>query len=142
MTMQGIPAYLSKPHFLGGDPILTSSVSGMNPDEGDHDTYFDVEPITGITMKGRVRIQVNFMTSQTDLWYPNITEAMMPILWFEDRSEITKELAEEFKDLVYGALDLRQNLNFLTLGAGAALGVPGAIFTTTQAIKRKKLKAR
>jgi hypothetical protein len=140
--MQGIPAYLSKPHFLGGDPILTSSVSGMNPDEGDHDTYFDVEPITGITMKGRVRIQVNFMTSQTDLWYPNITEAMMPILWFEDRSEITKELAEEFKDLVYGALDLRQNLNFLTLGAGAALGVPGAIFTTTQAIKRKKLKAR
>ena len=139
---QGIPAYLSKPHFLDGDPILTSSVSGMKPNKEDHDTYFEVEPITGITMKGRTRMQVNFMTSQTDLWYPNITEAMMPIVWFEDRSEITEELAEDFKDLVYGALDLQQNLNLLTLGAAAAFGVPGAIFTTTQAIKRKKLKAR
>jgi lysosome membrane protein 2 len=114
----------------------------MNPDDGEHDTYIDVEPTTGITMKGRVRIQVNFRTSQTDLWYPNITEAMMPILWFEDRSEITEELAEEFKDLVYGALDLQQNLNFLTLGAAAIFGVPGAIFTTTQAIKRRKMKIR
>ena len=114
----------------------------MNPDKGEHDTYIEVEPITGITMKGRTRMQVNFMTSQTDLWYPNITEAVMPIAWFEDRSEITEELAEDFKDGVYSALDLQQNINLLTLGAAAAFGVPGAIFTTTQVIKRKKLKGR
>ena len=139
---QGIPAYLSKPHFLDGDPILLSSVVGMKPDKGAHDLYFEVEPITGITMKGRTRMQVNFMTSKTDLWYPNVTEALMPIVWFEERSEITEELAEDFKNLVYGALDLQQNLNLLTLGAAAAFGVPGAIFTTTQAVKRKKLKDR
>lgn len=136
------PVYLSKPHFLDGDKFLLETVDGLNPHRSDHDMYVEVEPITGLTMNARLRIQANLKVRQTDIWYLNITEGIMPILWLEQSGEITEELAEEFKKLVYGALDLQQNLTFMVLGAGAALCVPGAIVSNTQKKKRRNQKVK
>ena len=143
LPARGAPVYLSKPYFKDGDialrnGIIVSSVSEAQ--KGSYDTYIEVEPNTGITMVGHTTTQINMKTSQTYWFYPNITEAVIPLVWFEEDTEITEELAEQFKDLVYGALDLQQNLTFLVLGVGAALAIPGALVTTTQAVKRRKAK--
>ncbi|MFX1298671.1 MAG: hypothetical protein ACFFD2_27900, partial [Promethearchaeota archaeon] len=64
------------------------------------------------------------------------------ILWLDTKGEITEEKAEEFKDLVYGALDLQRDLRLIVLGVGATLLIPGAVATNTQMIKRQTIKAQ
>lgn len=37
-----------QPRFLGADPLLSSSVTGLgSPNEAGHETFFDIEPFTG-----------------------------------------------------------------------------------------------
>ena len=138
----GIPVYLSKPHFLGADPSVSGAVSGMNPDSAKHDTYIDVEPITGITMNARARLQVNFKVTPTDKWYTDVQEAYMPILWVEKEAEIPEEKAEEFKESLYKALELRRTLVPAIAGLGSLMTVIGAMFSYTEAVKRRKAKVQ
>ncbi|MFX0017266.1 MAG: hypothetical protein ACFFBT_07600 [Promethearchaeota archaeon] len=137
---QGIPTFLSKPHFLDASSHLKDSVSGLNPNETLHDIYIDVEPLSGAVMNAGERIQVNFMVNHTDMWYINCWEGIMPILWLEFGGQITENLANKFKNLVYTAQDLSVILYQGCIGVGAALIIPGMIFTTTQNRKRLIMK--
>jgi hypothetical protein len=52
-AVASIPFFMSKPHFLDGDAALVAAVTGLTPPVRDaHDTYFDVEPITGAVLGG------------------------------------------------------------------------------------------
>lgn len=133
---QGIPVFLSKPHFLDADKDLIDSIKGINPIKESHDTYLDIEPNTGAVMNAAERFQINFMIDDTDMWYKNCWEGVMPILWLEFGGQITEELANSFKSLVYGTQNLSAILFQSTLGIGATLIIPGTIFTTTQNRKR------
>ncbi|MFX1420588.1 MAG: hypothetical protein ACFE9N_16955, partial [Promethearchaeota archaeon] len=137
---QGIPIFLSKPHFLDADNYLISSIKGIAPIKELHDTYLDVEPNTGIVMNAAERFQINFMINDTDIWYKNCWEGIMPILWLEFGGQITEDLANSFKQLVYGTQMLSATLFQSTIGIGATLIIPGLIFTTTQNRKRIKDK--
>ncbi|TFG06376.1 MAG: hypothetical protein EU539_07810 [Promethearchaeota archaeon] len=137
---EGVEVRVSKPHFLDADYSVQSAVIGMSPDSGDHNTYIDVEPITGIAMKAEKRIQVNFEISSTEYFLSNISEVIVPITWYEQSGEIPEELAEEFKDLVYGALDLKEDIFMWTLGIGACLAAPGLGLSTSQIHKKRTYK--
>jgi len=137
---QDVPVRVSKPHFLDGDPSLVRNVKGMRPDEDSHDTYIDVEPISGLTMNAHQKAQINFEIGPMDCWYPNITHAAMPILWMEDSGKIPEDLAEKFKDLVYGALKLKEQVPLICLAVGACLAVPGVSLVTSQTEKRRRFK--
>ena len=136
----GVAVSISKPHFLDGDPTLATSIGGVMP-SGDHDMYIDVEPITGLTMRARKRYQVNLGVVPTDLWFTDVLQNDMPIVWVEEGGEITEELADEFKDLVYGAMELKETVPLMCLGIGAALCIPGVLVNTTQSVKRENFKA-
>ena len=137
---QKVPVRVSNPHFFATAPSVQQGVIGMSPNDDLHETYVDVEPITGIVMKAAMRAQVNFEVTPTEIYLPNISNAVMPILWFEFAGEIPEYLAEEFKGLVYWALDLKEKLPLACLGLGAALCIPGAAITANQEIKRRKYK--
>ncbi|MFX0180497.1 MAG: hypothetical protein ACFE78_09910 [Candidatus Hodarchaeota archaeon] len=137
---QGIPTFLSKPHFLDASCHLKDSVNGLNPNKTQHDIYIDVEPLSGAVMNAGERIQINFMVNHTDIWYTDCWEGVMPILWLEFGGQIPENLANEFKNLVYSAQDLSLILYQGCLGVGAALIIPGMIFTTTQNRKRLVIK--
>jgi len=136
-SYRDVPVRVSKPHFLDADAALLVAVEGMNPDASEHDTYVCVEPISGITMKARQRIQINLEIGPMINWYQNISHAAMPILWMEDSGEVPEDLAEEFK-AVYDALELKERVPMIALGIGAALCVPGVAVSTTQSEKRKR----
>ena len=138
--VHGVDISISKPHFLDGDPTLVTSIGGLMP-SGDHDTFIDVEPITGLTMRAQKRYQVNLGVVPTDLWFTDILQNDMPIVWVEEGGEITEELAEEFKDLVYGAMELKETVPLVCLGIGAALCIPGVLVNTTQSVKRENYTA-
>lgn len=55
----GFPLFLSKPHFLETAPWVAKSVSGLHPSYNKHETFMDVEPMTGVTMRAAKRIQLN-----------------------------------------------------------------------------------
>lgn len=41
-----IPVIFSFPHFLYGDPDVVNSVYGIRPNQKEHDTVIDVEPVS------------------------------------------------------------------------------------------------
>ena len=44
---ENAPVFASKPHFLDADKSYRENVIGMDPVRSLHDSYLDVEPITG-----------------------------------------------------------------------------------------------
>ena len=60
-----IPVFGSKPHFLDGDPILLEKVNGLNPNRELHESFLDVEPITGANVQVQIQIQINVQVNQT-----------------------------------------------------------------------------
>jgi len=52
------PYFATKPHFLDADPWYIEQLQGLYPQEDIHDTYIDVEPFSGYTLRGAKRLQL------------------------------------------------------------------------------------
>lgn len=126
----GAPVRLSRPHFLGADPSLLSAVIGMSPDPEKHDTFVDVEPATGIVMNASKRIQINFEVTPSEFYRKNINDTVIPVAWLEQKGEIPQDLAVQFKDQLYSAMNLRDSLPMACIGIGVTLFLLGAIALT------------
>ena len=42
---EGAPVSFSSPHFFDADPDIISAIDGINPEEGKHKSFIDVEPV-------------------------------------------------------------------------------------------------
>jgi hypothetical protein len=116
---EGIPLFLSKPHFLDGDPdFLPGSVTGMSPDASAHDTYIDVEPLTGTTMNVKKRLQINLGVENYGYFTTNISENFIPLLWIEEASTITADLAQDFIDAMNDVQDTKDLANIGGMSIG------------------------
>ncbi|XP_017881163.2 LOW QUALITY PROTEIN: sensory neuron membrane protein 2-like [Ceratina calcarata] len=82
---QKVPAILSEPHFLHGDPELLMYAHGLQPDENLHATYITIEPLTGTPLFGTKKSQVNLeLTKQPVKLLSNVSEGFFPIVWCEN----------------------------------------------------------
>lgn len=43
------PVYISLPHFLHASESILHNVEGLSPDEKEHETYLDIEPVSPST---------------------------------------------------------------------------------------------
>ena len=56
----GAPIIMSAPYFYNGDPVLLEYFDPpLEPNQEEHDTILDLEPITSITLNAHKRIQVD-----------------------------------------------------------------------------------
>ena len=55
----GLPLIMSAPHYWNVDSSLHDQIIGLNADRDKHDTYLDIEPITGVALSAHKRIQVS-----------------------------------------------------------------------------------
>ncbi|KAF2365423.1 CD36 family [Trinorchestia longiramus] len=134
----GSPAYISFPHFLHGDPALTAAVNGiLEPDEERDQLYIDMIPELGVPMDVRARMQINmqvqpypgtfgFHFGKIDL-LANVREVVMPLLWFEVKAGLTKELAAELKPVVFLMRTATMTIIWILMIVG---GVSGFLFLT------------
>ncbi|EHH17557.1 hypothetical protein EGK_13986 [Macaca mulatta] len=65
---EGKPVYISLPHFLYSNPdiYVSETIDGLNPNEEEHRTYLDIEPITGFTLQFAKRLQVNLLVKPSN----------------------------------------------------------------------------
>ncbi|XP_039278821.1 sensory neuron membrane protein 2-like [Nilaparvata lugens] len=53
------PVHFSQPHFYGAHKDYTDYVVGLHPNSRKHQTYVQIEPRTGVPIKGFRRLQIN-----------------------------------------------------------------------------------
>ena len=123
---EGKPVYISLPHFLHASPDVSEPIEGLHPNEDEHRTYLDVEPITGFTLQFAKRLQVNILVKPArkiealkNLKRPYI----VPILWLNETGTIGDEKAEMFKTQVTGKIKLLGMVEMALLGIGVVMFV-------------------
>ncbi|GAB6027618.1 scavenger receptor class B, member [Chamberlinius hualienensis] len=103
----GIPFYISNPHFLDGDFRLVDDVDGINPNE-DHRTNIAIMPETGAPIKVDIKMQMNILMRPnphiraTKDW-PTV---MLPYLWGNMSVHLDDEMSAWVRRVYYGSYNL------------------------------------
>uniref|UniRef100_A0A8D0PKN7 Platelet glycoprotein 4 n=2 Tax=Sus scrofa TaxID=9823 RepID=A0A8D0PKN7_PIG len=121
---EGKPVYISLPHFLHGSPELSELIEGLSPNEEEHSTYLDVEPITGFTLRFAKRLQVNLLVKPAKKIeaLKNLKQNyIVPILWLNETGTIGDEKAEMFRNQVTGKINLLGLVEIILLSVGVGM---------------------
>ncbi|KAJ8688588.1 hypothetical protein QAD02_024383 [Eretmocerus hayati] len=81
----GFPIALSYPHFYQTDPKMLEAVEGLNPVKDIHESYFYINPRSGLPVDIAFRFQIN-MALQDISAISNVdgfSNLVLPLLWFE-----------------------------------------------------------
>uniref|UniRef100_A0A1B6CTY0 Uncharacterized protein n=1 Tax=Clastoptera arizonana TaxID=38151 RepID=A0A1B6CTY0_9HEMI len=99
----GAPAFASFPHFHLADPIYRDAVDGMKPDPNKHTFYINLDPVTGVPLDIRARLQINILMRPVKSigLFKDVPEVMVPMLWFEQSGTLTTDLAFELRTLLF-----------------------------------------
>uniref|UniRef100_A0A8C8YFW3 Platelet glycoprotein 4 n=1 Tax=Prolemur simus TaxID=1328070 RepID=A0A8C8YFW3_PROSS len=106
---RGIPVYISRPHFLHASPDVSEPIEGLNPNEEEHGTYLDVEPV--------IYIYIIF-----NVYYRALKglkkNYVVPIFWLNETGTIGDEKAEMFRHQVTGKIKLLSllQISFVSIG--------------------------
>ncbi|XP_028398910.1 uncharacterized protein LOC114522430 [Dendronephthya gigantea] len=132
----GVPVYVSLAHRLYAKKDYPLSFN-QSPKAAKHESMADVEPVTGITIRGLMRLQMNaaiksnmvtverirgalnisFLAEENDVLY----RKSIPVLWGEYGGQATKDDIDDIKKQVIGTLGL-------ACGVLIAVPVLGGIF--------------
>jgi len=139
MTPTGeIEVYASKPHFLDADPALVSAIgAGIAPVRNLHDTWLDVEPISGITLRASKRLMGSVRLTPVNatlpfgppyaIWGANLPSQgpglYMPLYWVDESIQATASQTSLFSTSIYGAQQASTGVAI----AGEVLGVVFAV---------------
>ncbi|EHB13406.1 Platelet glycoprotein 4 [Heterocephalus glaber] len=123
---EGKPVYISLPHFLHASPDISELIEGLSPNEEEHRTYLDVEPLTGFTLQFAKRLQVNILVKpakKIETLKGLKKNYIVPILWLNETGTIGDEKAEMFRKRVAGKVKLLGLVETVLLSVGAVMFV-------------------
>jgi len=122
--------FMSKPHFLHGDPSLVTAVEGLTPpNPALHDAYLDVEPLTGATINVAFRLQINALISRVhgvlsgDDLFGKVDPTYVPLLWFERAAVANAADGRKITDQLYVARDLAVAFFWLGIAGSVVFGL-------------------
>lgn len=102
LCQRGAPIAASAPHFYNADPMLAHA-AGLSPDRSIHETYLDIEPMTGSVVRAASRAQINAFVEEAALnvidssVVGNMAPMVAPLFWLEESAEIDEEISKELK---------------------------------------------
>ncbi|NXO18732.1 CD36 protein, partial [Oriolus oriolus] len=135
------PVYISLPHFLHASESILHGVEGLSPDEKEHETYLDIEPVTGFTLRFAKRLQVNLLVKPSKIITPLNKVAkpyVFPLLWLNESAVIGDEKAEMFRSKISSRLQLLSMLQIALIIGGSVVFV--AFLASYFICRSKKLK--
>jgi len=125
----GTPIQLTLPHYAKAQIPSSLRVKGVTPVIPDeHYSFLDIDPITGSTLIGHERLQINLMVEPEWLLAQGVspsssfnTSKMHPSLWVEDSAHMSDQDEHDYKSQVWFVLNLHRTIliSFLTVGSVA-----------------------
>ena len=103
LCQRGAPVAVSSPHFYNSDPMLAMA-AGLEPNKEKHETYLDIEPMTGAVMRAASRAQLNAFVEEAALnvvdqrLIGHMTPMVAPLIWFEEAAQIDEKSSNDFKN--------------------------------------------
>jgi len=90
---QGAPVIMSTPHFLDGDPELAAAIDGINPVRELHETFLNLEPLSGQPMQAHKRIQISVPVLPSPRFdiLNNVAENVFPLAWVDEGADIDSD---------------------------------------------------
>ncbi|XP_020280180.1 scavenger receptor class B member 1-like isoform X2 [Pseudomyrmex gracilis] len=81
----GFPIALSYPHFYQTDPSILEAVEGLNPKKELHESYFFINPKSGLPVDLAFRFQINMALQNIGhvTRVEKFADFTLPLLWFE-----------------------------------------------------------
>jgi hypothetical protein len=143
----GLPLYLGFPHFLNG--VISSirdGVVGLNPVHGEHETVIDIEPLTGMAMNSRKKLQLNLQIKHTSVWYRNFLTPhcdsansadcvlFLPLYWSNKAGAVSFDQATKFKEEYYLALEMKDKIPAGSFFVGS-LALGGSFVSAVQGLR-------
>ncbi|XP_078088088.1 lysosome membrane protein 2-like isoform X2 [Mustelus asterias] len=100
---QGAPILISSPHFYNGDKRLVSDIGGMEPNMEAHQTFLDIEPMTGIPVRAAKRMQINLHVESVKYIAQTgqMRTMVLPVLFLNENAVIDDKSAAKLKAALY-----------------------------------------
>lgn len=125
------PIVLSTPHFYGGDAMLRQAVDGLSPSATLHDTFIDIEPMTGAVLRVRRRLQLNIEMNPTKGYTASMAlkEGIIhPFVWLDQSIVVPDELAQKLENKLTKIVRMVRILCYAALITGPIILLSTLIF--------------
>lgn len=125
------PIVLSTPHFYNGDPILRQQVEGLSPSASEHDTFIDIEPMTGAVLRVRRRLQVNVEIGPSEGYDKSQVlkdKIIHPFIWMDQSIVIPDDLAQKLENKLTKIVRMFRILCYAALITGPIVLIATLIF--------------
>ncbi|XP_064415859.1 lysosome membrane protein 2c isoform X3 [Latimeria chalumnae] len=120
----GAPIIMSSPHFYQADPKYKDAISGMNPNKENHQTFLDINPLTGILVRGAKRVQVNVHVEKLDAFpiTQDIKTLIFPVMYLNESVLIDDASAGKLKSALLQA-HVIVNTPYMIMALGILFGI-------------------
>jgi hypothetical protein len=131
-AVTGLEILLSNPRFYGVEPETVDVIVPV-ASQKEHTSFLDIEPTTGFAISAAKRLQFNIVVNATDVFYTNVPDAVVPLMWIEETGALPEADASEFKSSIEMYLLLR---DYSDLGLSAVAGV--LVITAIVLLRRRR----
>uniref|UniRef100_A0A2R8PIA3 Nucleoporin 54 n=1 Tax=Callithrix jacchus TaxID=9483 RepID=A0A2R8PIA3_CALJA len=120
----GAPIIMSFPHFYQADERFVSAIEGMHPNKEDHETFVDINPLTGIILKAAKRFQINIYVKKSDDFIEtgDIRTMVFPVMYLNESVLIDKDTASRLKSVINTTLIIT-NIPYIIMALGVFFGL-------------------
>lgn len=124
MCKQGAPIILSSPHFYQAEQSVIDSVIGMDPKKEYHETFMDINPLTGMLIRAAKRMQVNVYVRKIPEYAitQNIQTLYFPVMHLNESVLIDDASAGKLKSVLLEARVVA-NVPFIIMALGIIFGI-------------------
>lgn len=128
---QGVPIFISKPHFLGA-PFYQTNITGLTPDPRQHEAWVKVEPWLGATLLAGIKIQVNIqLSNQTDMLAP-FAPNILPLLWLDATNDFGEKEVQKLNSILFRKITILRVAGAVLIVSGAALAVAFLLYNRSR----------
>ncbi|XP_053260372.1 lysosome membrane protein 2 isoform X1 [Podarcis raffonei] len=134
---QGAPIFLSPPHFYLSDDKYVQDIDGMHPNQEEHETYVDINPLTGVLVRAARRLQINTYVEKLPdfIQTGNIKTMFLPVFYVNESVVLDKASVAKLKTVLLETA-VMTSVPYIIMALGILFG---ALFV---ALVCKPLRAR
>ncbi|XP_067894635.1 lysosome membrane protein 2-like [Heterodontus francisci] len=129
---QGAPIILSSPHFYQADQKYIDDIEGMHPDKANHETFLDINPLTGLLVRAAKRVQINVYIEKIDGFQQtgNVQTLVFPMMYLNESVLIDDASAAKLNSMLLES-EVVTVIPFMIMGLGILLGLIFIILVCT-----------